>query len=111
MRKLLPLVLLVMAGLTCSKSTSTGALSFQNTAVISGINLCASPCVLECPCFCQKIYFQFTDSTYTNNIPVDNPEILNLPQSVTFPVHLKLNWVNTTRCGQFAIRITSFEII
>jgi ubiquitin C-terminal hydrolase len=93
----------------CKKNNSMGAAPYRNVAVINGVNPCTYPCVVNCPCACGDLYFHFTDTTYINNIPVDNPEIFNLPMNAKFPVYVKVNWTNTTRCNTFAIKITAFQ--
>lgn len=85
--------------------------TFQNQGVIGGVNPCASPCLINCPCTCGNLYFHFTDTVYTANIPLDNPQIFNFPSNVKFPVYVKINWLNTTRCGTTAIKIIDYKIL
>ncbi|HSN08929.1 MAG TPA: hypothetical protein VLS85_07815 [Hanamia sp.] len=83
--------------------------SYQNAGVITGINFSQCPCVAACPCGCGGLFFHFTDTTYQENIPIDNPSIFKLPANVTFPFYVEVNWINTTRCGTFAITITDYK--
>jgi len=84
--------------------------AFQNNGVITGIDARLCPCAVSCPCVCGTIIFHFTDTVYTSNIPVDNPGIFNLPPNTHYPVNVKVNWQNTTRCGVTAIKISSFQV-
>jgi hypothetical protein len=93
---------------SCKKS-SQDAGSFQNNAVITGLDVRLCPCVVDCPCVCGGILFHFTDTTYTANIPVDNAAIFNLNADTKYPVYVKVNWQNTTRCGVTAIKIINFQ--
>jgi hypothetical protein len=85
--------------------------SFQNFAVITGINPCEYACILECPCSCGNLLFHFTDTVYTANIPVDNPSIFKLPSNIQYPVYVEVDWQNTSRCGVTAIKITNYRIL
>jgi hypothetical protein len=94
--------------LSCRKEQAN---SFQNKGVITGIDMRLCPCIAGCPCVCGGLNFHFTDTAYTANIPLDNPEIFKLGPDTNFPVYVELNWVNTTRCGTTAIRITDFKTL
>jgi hypothetical protein len=84
---------------------------FQTEGVITGINVRQCLCVAECPCACGGLFFHFIDTVYTANIPLDNPQIFNFPSNIKFPVFVKINWENTTRCGTTAIRIIDYKIL
>jgi hypothetical protein len=84
---------------------------YQNIAVIDGRDPCEYACIINCPCACGDLYFHFTDTSFTDNIPIDNQEIFKFPPNTTYPVKVKVNWINTTRCGVFAIRITGYQIL
>jgi hypothetical protein len=94
---------------SCKKSMQDAG-SFQNNAVITGLDMRDCPCVVNCPCICGGILFHFTDTTYTANIPIDNAAIFNLTTDTQYPVYVKVNWQNTTRCGVTAIKITGFRV-
>src|SRR5450432_3960073 len=110
MKRALYLSLFCFVIYSCKKSGAQTAAPYQNLAVINGSNPCQSPCIIDCPCSCGNLYFHFTDTAFTDNIPIDNKEIFKFPANITYPVHVKVNWINTTRCGGFAIKITSYEI-
>jgi hypothetical protein len=93
---------------SCKKSVQ-GANPYQNNGVITGVDARLCPCAISCPCVCGTLIFHFTDTVYTANIPLDNPGIFNLSSGSHFPVFVKVNWQNTSRCGVTAIKITSFE--
>src|ERR1700675_4156366 len=93
---------------SCQKNAQNAS-PFQNNGVITGIDPRLCPCDTSCPCVCGTLIFHFTDTVYTANIPIDNPGIFNLSSGSHFPVYVKVNWQNTTRCGVTAIKITSFE--
>lgn len=84
--------------------------AFSNEGVISGVDLRQCPCVLECPCACGSLIFHFTDKGNTDRIIVDNPAIFQLPANVNYPVYVKVNWQNTTRCSISSIKITDYKI-
>ena len=108
MKFILSILLVCIMILSCKKKSTI--VSYQNEGVITGFNLLECPCVDTCPCACNAYFFHFTDHIDTSNIIIDNPSILKLPSQVTFPVHIKLNWINATRCNTFAIKITSYQI-
>ena len=97
---------LTVCSFSCRKSDMNG---FKNRAVITGFDHRQCPCTDICPCVCGTILFHFADTTYTANIPVDNQEIFKLDANTKFPVYLRVNWLNTTRCGITAIKITDFK--
>ena len=84
---------------------------FQNEGVITGINPCEYTCLVGCPCSCGNLIFHFIDTVYTTNIPVDNPLIFKFPSNTQFPVYVKVDWQNTTRCGLTAIKIINYKIL
>jgi len=84
---------------------------YRSEGVITGINLSQCPCIVQCPCGCGGLFFHFVDTVYTANIPLDNPQIFNLPGNVKFPVYVTLNWKNTSRCGVTAIKILDYKIL
>jgi hypothetical protein len=109
MKYLFAILMSFLAICACKKNSQTvHAAPYQNLAVITGINPCAYACVDTCPCACGNFLFHFTDSSFAGNIVVDNPTIINLPLNTKFPVYIKVNWVNTTRCDIAAIRITAY---
>jgi hypothetical protein len=108
-KKLLLLLVVCIICISCKKN-SQGAQPFQNNGVITGIDTRLCPCAVSCPCVCGTLVFHFTDTGYNENIPIDNPGIFNLNSNSKFPVYVRVNWQNTTRCGVTAIKITSFEI-
>ncbi len=105
---LLLLICLCIAFFSCKK---TKIILYQNEGVITGINASQCPCIISCPCVCGGLFFHFVDTVYTANIPLDNPGIFNFPSNTNFPVYVKLNWDNTTRCGTFAIKITEYTTL
>ena len=107
MKKVTLLLLISVVYLSCKKDR---AIRFQNEAVITGINVTQCPCLGECPCACGGLYFHFTDSVYSANIPLDNPAIFKLASNTQFPVYVKVNWINTSRCNTTAIKITGYQI-
>jgi hypothetical protein len=108
MKRILLLVVVCIFYISCKKNMQ-GAGPFQNNGVITGIDARLCPCAVSCPCVCGTLIFHFTDTVYTTNIPIDNPGIFNLTSNSKFPVYVRVNWQNTTRCGVTAIKITSFE--
>jgi hypothetical protein len=111
MKQLLLLGLFCFAMFSCKKGTTQTAVPYQNLALINGRNPCEYDCLVNCPCACGNLFFHFIDTTFTDNIPVDNSDIFKFPANTSFPVTVKVNWVNTTRCsGTFAIKITSYQI-
>ena len=108
MKLLFLLVFFCTAFISCKKEQAD---AFRNKGVITGIDMRLCPCIAGCPCVCGGLDFHFTDTTYTTNIPLDNPEIFKLSPDTNFPVYVELNWVNTTRCGTTAIKITDFKIL
>jgi hypothetical protein len=104
------LLLLVVCSwhFSCKKSVQD-ANPFQNNGVITGMDARLCPCAVACPCACGTLIFHFTDTVYTANIPIDNPGIFNLSSNTQYPVYVRVNWQNTTRCGVTAIKITNFE--
>ena len=108
MKSLFSVFLLVILLCSCKKNNQQ---IFQNNGVITGVNLLTCPCTASCPCGCGGLFFHFTDTSYTSNIPLDNPSIFKLGTNIKFPVYVKLNWENTTRCGATAIKVTSYKIL
>ena len=84
---------------------------YQNEGVITGVDLRECPIIAGCPGVCGGLFFHFIDTTYNTDIPLDNPEIFNLPSNTKFPVYVKINWENTTRCGTTAIKIIGYKIL
>jgi hypothetical protein len=109
MKSILLLWVACLLHFSCKKSVQETK-PFQNNGVIAGMDARLCPCVVSCPCVCGTLIFHFTDTVYAANIPIDNPGIFNLTSSTHFPVYVRVNWVNTTRCGVTAIKITSFEL-
>jgi hypothetical protein len=104
-----PGIILLFIGATCIFSCKKDtAVAYKNEAVIAGINLTECPCVISCPCTCGGLLFHFTDSAYTENIALDNPAIFNITSGTKFPVRVKINWENTSRCSTSSIKITSY---
>jgi hypothetical protein len=108
MKVVISLLITSFVLLSCKKEKRT---LFKSEGVITGVDVRQCPCVVTCPCICGGLLFHFTDTTYTANVPLDNPGILNLPSEIKFPVYLQLNWENTSRCGITAIKITSYKIL
>jgi hypothetical protein len=95
---------------SCKKNNTQTAAPYQNLAVIDGRNPCESACLINCPCACGNLFFHFIDTSYTANIPIDNQDTFKFPANIKFPVTVKVNWINTTRCNTFAIKITSYQL-
>ncbi|HUX84352.1 MAG TPA: hypothetical protein VMV20_03910 [Chitinophagaceae bacterium] len=93
---------------SCTKETPR---RFQNEGVITGINAEEFPCKASCPCGAGGVFFHFTDTSYTADIIVDNPQIFNLAAGSHFPVRVMVDWQNTSRCGITAIKITQFMVV
>jgi hypothetical protein len=108
MKSILLLIVACLLHLSCQK-TRIEAKPFQNLGVITGVDARLCPCDVSCPFVCGTLIFHFTDTVYTANIPLDNPGIFNLSSGSHFPVFVKVNWQNTSRCGTTAIKITGFE--
>ena len=108
MKRIILLSVVCLLQFSCKKSVQK-ATPFQNLGVITGIDTRLCPCAVACPCVCGTLIFHFTDTVYTANIPIDNPGIFNLSSNTQFPVYVKVNWQNTTRCGVTAIKITGFQ--
>jgi hypothetical protein len=85
--------------------------SFQNNGVITGTDMRGCISVDTCPRVCGGFLFHFTDTIYSDNIPIDNPQIFNFSSNTKFPVYLRIDWQNTTRCGVFAIKIINYKIL
>jgi hypothetical protein len=94
--------------LSCKKKSTM--VSFQNEGILTGMNLLTCPCVDSCPCLCGSYFFHFTNYSDTSNVVIVNSTILKLPSQVSFPVQIKLNWTDATRCNIFAVKITSYQI-
>ncbi|MDN3657935.1 hypothetical protein QWZ08_19940 [Ferruginibacter paludis] len=101
------ILLLALAGLlySCKKEK---VVVYANEGMITGIDLRYCPCLLECPCACGSLVFHFTNGADTSRMTVDNPAIFQLPDSPRFPVRVKLNWQNTSRCNMKAIKVTDY---
>ena len=82
-----------------------------NEGIITGFVPCDYACIAECPCACDNYIFHFTDAGDTTNIVIDNKTILKLPANTQFPVRLTVDWQNTTRCGQKAIKILGYKLL
>jgi ubiquitin C-terminal hydrolase len=108
MKQLFIILFICIAIFSCKKQNSGTASPYQNIGVINGIDPCEYPCIINCPCACGDLFFHFTDSSYTANIPIDNPGIFNLPLNTKYPVYVKVNWQNTSRCSTTAIKITAW---
>ena len=108
MKRGIILLLICFTIFSCKKDN---AKSFKNEGVITGTDPRQCPCVVTCPCVCGLLLFHFTDTAYTSNIPLDNPQIFKLPSNTQFPVHVKVNWENTSRCGLTAIKITEYKML
>ena len=108
MKRIIFVLSIFLISLSCQKEKEK---PFQNTGVITGIDLRQCPCVVTCPCVCGGLLFHFTDTSYSANIPLDNPGIFNLGADTHFPIYVKVDWQNTTRCGIVAIKITDFKIL
>ncbi|HUX84351.1 MAG TPA: hypothetical protein VMV20_03905 [Chitinophagaceae bacterium] len=110
MKKTIPLFLSLTLLISCVKAPFPQF--FQNAGVITGLDFSELPCIAACPCSSDGgIYFHFTDTSYTANIVVDNSQIFNLPAGTQFPVHVMVDWQNTTRCGIPAIKVTRFMVV
>lgn len=108
MKRSILLLFICLEFFSCKKNK---VMLYQNEGVITGVDLRGCPSVIGCPNVCGGLFFHFVDTSYTANITLDNPEIFNLPSNTKFPVYVKLNWENTTRCGVTAIKITGYKIL
>jgi hypothetical protein len=106
MKSMVKLLVLATIFLSCKKGVDK---VYMNAAVIDGINAKECPCLLDCPCSCGGLNFRFTDTTYTDYIPLDNPQLFSLKPGAVFPMHVLVNWKNTSRCGTMAISISDFK--
>jgi hypothetical protein len=104
-------ILLLLICISYSSCRKDKVKLFRNEGVITGINAMQCPCIAACPCGCGGLFFHFIDTVYNANIPLDNPQIFNFPSNIKFPVYVKVDWENTTRCGTFAIKITDYKIL
>jgi hypothetical protein len=82
-----------------------------NEGVITGVNPCEYACVIECPCACGNFLFHFTDTGDTSNVIIDDHDAINLPSNTQFPVHITLDWQNTTRCNVKGIKILKYKLL
>jgi hypothetical protein len=110
MKGILLLWLFCFVIFSCKKSGTQIASPYQNLALVNGRNPCEYACLVNCPCACGDLYFHFIDTSFTDNIPIDNPDIFKFPTNTIYPVMVKVDWINTTRCQTFAIKITSYQI-
>ena len=107
MKRIILLLFICLIHLSCQKEKEK---PFQNNGIITGVDLSGCVSVVTCPQVCGGLFFHFTDTSYTANIPLDNPGIFKLAPNTHFPVYVKIDWQNTTRCGIVAIKITSYKI-
>jgi hypothetical protein len=110
MKLMLFLVLFCYMVFSCKKNNTQTAIPYQNLAVVDGRDPCQYACLVNCPCACGDLYFHFIDTTFTDNIPIDNPGIFKFTTNTIYPVTVKVDWINTTRCQTPAIKITSYQI-
>lgn len=83
--------------------------TFSNEGEILGFDHRQCPCVETCPCVCGGLIFHFTDRADTANTVIDNAAIFQLPANTNYPVHVKINWQNTSRCNINSIKITDYK--
>ncbi len=108
MKRIILLLFICVVYFSCQKDKGK---SFQNDGVITCIDARQCPCLVGCPCVCGGLLFHFIDTVYTTDIPLDNPGIFKLASNTQFPVYVKIDWQNTTRCGVTAIKITNYKIL
>lgn len=106
MKYIIPLMLICLL-YSCKKEK---AVVYANDGVITGIDMRQCPCLLECPCACGGLIFHFTNTSDTSRIIIDNARIFKLTNNPQFPVRIKINWQNTTRCNARAIKVTSYAL-
>ncbi len=82
-----------------------------NEGIITGFDPCEYASIIECPCACGNYVFHFTGTGDSTNIVIDNKEILKFAANTQFPVRLTVDWQNTTRCGQKAIKILGYKLL
>ena len=104
MKHLLILFAVCLVLFSCKKEKA-----FLNEGEILGLNHRQCPCIENCPCACGGLMFHFTDEADTTNIVIDNAAIFQLPANTHFPVHVKVNWQNTSRCTIKSIKITDYK--
>lgn len=105
MKRVLLLLVICLVQFSCKKETI-----FLNEGVITGVDVKLCPCVVTCPCACSSLIFHFTNRGDTTRIILENPCTIQLSADVRYPVYIKLNWVNTTRCNIQAVKITDYKI-
>lgn len=82
-----------------------------NEGEITGFSVCDYACIAGCPCACIGYIFHFTDTGDSSRVIIDNSPIISLPSNVQYPVHITVNWQNTTRCGEKAIKIINYKLL
>ena len=106
MRYLLILLAACLMLFSCKKEKA-----FLNVGEILGFDLRQCPCIRSCPCTCGGLIFHFTDEADTTNIVIDNAAIFQLPANTHYPIQVKVNWQNTSRCGMRSIKITDYNLL
>ena len=105
MKHVLLLLVICLIQFSCKKEKI-----FSNEGVITGVAVRLCPCVVTCPCACSSLIFHFTSRGDTTRVILDNPGTIQLSADVHYPVYIKLNWINTTRCNIQAVKITDYKI-
>ena len=105
MKHVLLLLVICLVQFSCKKE-----IVFSNEGVITGVDVRLSPCVVTCPCACSSLIFHFTNRGDTTRVILENPGTIQLSADVRYPVYIKLNWVNITRCNIQAVKITDYKI-
>ena len=101
------LLMLICMLYSCKKEK---AAVYAGQGVITGIDRRQCPCTLACPCACGGLLFHFTNPGDSSGAVIDDATIFQLPDNTQFPVRVKINWQNTTRCDIKAIKVTSYAI-
>ncbi len=99
------LLVICLAQFSCKKETI-----FSNEGVITGVDVRLCTCVVTCPCTCSSLIFHFTNRGDTTRVILENLGTIQLPTGVHYPVYIKLNWINSTRCNIQAVKITDYKI-
>lgn len=105
MKRVLLWLVICLVQFSCKKQTI-----FLNEGVITGVDARLCPCVVTCPWACSSLIFHFTNRGDTTRVISENPGTIQLSADVRYPVYIKLNWVNTTRCNIQAVKITDYKI-
>ena len=100
------LLIICLIQFSCKKEKT-----YSNEGVIAGIDLKQCPCVATCPCVCGTLIFHFTDRGDTARVILENTRMVKFPADMHYPVYIKLNWENTTRCNIPAVNITDYKLL